>query len=129
LPPLVRGEQADAAGAAVVGAVVGGAVVGGAEVAAGAWVWTGAGELLDAAALVVTRAGLFEAAALWVADVELTCASTGTTDATGLGVMGVGELDPPPAAEPMMTRISKPIDTPETDRSLPCCVCGLPHAN
>ena len=50
------------AGAAVVGAAGGGAVV------ADAWVWTGAGELLDAAALAFTGAGLFELAALWVAD-------------------------------------------------------------
>jgi hypothetical protein len=92
-------------------------------------VWTGAGELLDAAALVATGVGLFDAAALWVGDdVGLTCATTEAIDATGLGWMGVGELDPP-ATEPMMTRISKPTETPETDRSLPRCVCGLFHAN
>ena len=92
--------------------------------------WAGARELLDAAALDFTGAGLFDVAALCVTDeVGLACAITGPTDATGLGWMGVGVLDPPPATEPMMTRISKPIDTPETDRSLPRCVCGLPHAN
>jgi hypothetical protein len=93
-------------------------------------VWTGAGELLDAAALAFTGAGLFDAAALWVADgLGLICATADAIDATGLGWMGVGVLDPPPAAAPMMTRTSRPIETPETDRSLPRCVCGLPHAN
>jgi hypothetical protein len=93
-------------------------------------VWTGAGELLDAAALVVTGAGLFDATALWVGDgVVLTSATTGAIDATGLGVLGVGELDPPPAAAPIMSRISNPTETPETDRILPRCVCGLRHAN
>jgi hypothetical protein len=92
-------------------------------------VWTGAGELLDAAALVATGVGLFEAAALWVGDgVVLTSATTGATDATGLGVVGVGVLDPPPAAAPIMSRTSRPTDTPETDRILPRCVCGLRHA-
>jgi hypothetical protein len=68
--------------------------------------------------------------ALWVGDgVLLTSATTGATDATGLGVLSVGDLDPPPATEPMMTRTSRPTDTPETDRILPRCVCGLPHAN
>jgi hypothetical protein len=91
-------------------------------------VWTGAGELLDGAALVAT--GLFDAAAVWVGDeLGLICATAEAIDATGLGWMGVGELDPPPATEPMMTRTSRPTETPETDRSLPRCVCGLFHAN
>jgi len=93
-------------------------------------VWTGAGELLDAAALVATGVGLFDAAALWVGDaVGLTSVTTGIADATGLGVLGVGEVDPPPAAAPMISRISRPTDTPETDRILPRCVCGLRHAH
>jgi hypothetical protein len=111
--------------------VVGGVIVTGAVVAGARVVRTDAGKLLDAAALVVTGAGLFDAAtALWVADgVGVTCASTKAADQTGLGGRGVGELDPPPTAEPMMSRISRPTDTPETDRILPRCVCGLPHAN
>jgi hypothetical protein len=93
-------------------------------------VWTGAGELLDGAALVFTGAGLFDAAALWVADaVGLISATADAIDVTGLGGVDVGELDPPPETEPMMTRISRPTDTPETDRSLPRCVRGLFHAN
>ena len=108
--------------------MVGGVIVTGAVVAGARVVRTDAGELLDAAALVVTGAGLFDAAtALWVADgVGVTCASTKAADPTGLGGRGVGELDPPPAAEPMMSRISRisrptdtPDDTPETDTILP----------
>jgi len=79
----------------------------------------------------LTGAGLFDAAtALWVADgVGVAGAGTEAANPTGLGGRGVGELDPPPAAEPMMSRISRisrisrptdtPDDTPETDTILP----------
>ena len=93
-------------------------------------VWTGAGELLDGAALVATGTGLLVVAAVWVADaVGLTSVTTGIADATGLGVLDVGDLDPPPAAAPMISRTSKPTETPETDRILPRCVCGLRQAH
>lgn len=79
---------------------------------AGGCVWTG----------VAVCVGV----AVWVGDdVGLICAAT---DATELGVIGVGDLDPP-AAAPMISRTSKPTDTPETERTLPRCVVGLFHAN
>lgn len=108
--------------------MVGGVIVTGAVVAGARVVRTGAGELLDATALAVTGAGLFDAAtALWVADgVGVTCASTEAADPTGLGRRGVGELDPPPAAEPTMSRISRPTDTPQPIGSCPAASAACP---